>query len=270
MAMSSGKRRTTYRTKKPAKRARKSSYEMAVTPRRRQTLNTQIRALIASKKKETADKVVTLTNMTATSISCPHSSTSVDTAASGTGLYDCDADEILVNHIRIKGTCSNTALLDVDPTGLSDVVLRKLVVWFNKPLVAPAAAGTLPAITEVLLTDVIGSMPVTDAANGGRFKILSDKLFYLGTNTFQAATAVGHARVNGKNQYFYDYTVEIGKRTKFAAPSNSGTLLGGHYDSDVAGGRVDKGLIVIYTQQSGGASGGTLNDSMNTRINYTG
>lgn len=238
-------------------------------PARQLALDKQVRALIASKRKEAAD--VTRTNLafTTTLLSCLTSSTDFATAASGTGLLDCDADEVLINTVRIKGRVENRAVLDLDPVGDTDLTVRKLVVWFNKPLLVASAAGTLPPITEVLVTDAIESMFVTAAANGGRFVVLSDKKWNLGNNTYQAVTAVGHARVSGRNTQFYDYVVKVGKKVKFVTPSLSGTNAGGHYDSDVTAGRIDRGLLVMYTMfQSVGAA--IAADTSTTRLNYTG
>lgn len=229
----------------------------------------QMKALIASKKKEAADVNHSISPATATTISCLTSSTDFATAASGTGLLDADADEILVNNVRIKGSIVNQAILDLDPTGQADALVRHLIVWFNKPLLVASAAGTLPPITEVLISDSIFALPVTQAANGGRFQILSNKLYNLGTNTFQAATALGHARASGQTHQLVDYRVKVNKMIKYAAPSVSGTP-GGHYDSDVIPGRIDRGLLVMYTMYNATALTQTIVSSINTRLNYTG
>lgn len=227
----------------------------------------QLRALVASKKKDAADVTRDTASQT-TTICCLTSSTASATAASGTGLLDLDGDECLINSVRFKGEYQNTATLDLDPAGDTDVIVRKLVVWFNKPLLVASAAGTLPPITEVLITDEINSLPVTAAANGGRFTILSDKRWNLGTNTYQAVTAVGHARVSGRSFQHFDYTVKVNKMCKFAASSVSGTPAG-HYDSDVIPGRIDKGLLVVYNMVIGGGVF-TVADNTVTRLNYTG
>jgi len=237
-------------------------------PRRSRALDQQVRALIASKKRETTDVSRPQNLVGTTVLQCLTSSTNGATAASGTGLLDMDGDECLINSVRLRGVLTNAATLDLDPVGNADVIVRKLVVWFRKPLLVPSAAGTLPPITEVLVADTIESLPVTDAANGGRFVILSDRRWNLGTNTYQAATAVGHARVQGKTVQHYDYTVKVGKKTKFKATAQSGTPAG-HYDSDVSAGQVDAGLLVMYVQSvtTGGQIGTNLES---TRLNYTG
>jgi len=228
----------------------------------------QLKALVASKKKEAADVQRDNAAQTGTSICCLTSSTADATAASGTGLLDLDGDECLINSVHIKGSVDNQALLDLDPAGDADNFVRMLVVWFNKPLLVASAAGTLPPITEVLVTDSILSQFVTPAANGGRFTVLSDKIWNVGNNTYQSAIAAGHARTSGKNKHILDYTVKVNKMCKFAAPSVSGTPAG-HYDSDVAPGRIDKGLLILYKMvlQAGSSTLGTV---INTRLNYTG
>lgn len=233
------------------------------------TLDQQVKALIAAKKREAADVTRATASQSATTLAVLTSTTDFATAASGTGLLDFDGDECLINHVRIKGILSNPAVLDLDAVGSTAVWVRMLVVWFYKPLLIASAAGTIPPITEVLITDAIASMPVTDAANGGRFRILADRKYCLGDNTYQAATAVGHARVTGRSVQFCDFTVKINKKTRFAAPAASGSTAGGHYDSDVAAGRVDRGLLVMYTQVAS-SSPQFPTVSLVTRLNYTG
>lgn len=258
----------------PYANAKRSRKLLSVVPiskkaaRKGKSLVRQVKALIASKKKEAADVDRDTASLTATTASCLTSSTGFTTAASGTGLLDMDGDECLVNHVRIKGFIANTATLDLDPVGNTDAQVRNLVVYFNKPLLVASAAGTLPPITEVLVTDELNSMFVTPAANGGRFTVLSDKTWNFGSNTFQAATAVGHARVNGTLSRIINYKVKVNKMVKYAAPGVSGAP-SGHYDSDVAAGRVDKGLIVFY-QMVFGNTGQTINSNLVTRLNYTG
>jgi len=231
-------------------------------------LGKQIRALVASKKRDAADVNYTNVLLGGTTVGiCLTSSTTSATAASGTGLLDCDADEVLVNTVRLRGQFQNGAILDLDPTANYDSLARIMVVCFNKPLLVASAAGTLPPITEVLVADSMVSLPVTAAANGGRFSILYDKTINLGNNTFQAVTAVGHSRNTGPNVHNFDFFVKIAKQVKFVAPSQSGTTAGGHYDSDVDAGRVDKNLLVMYILTN---SQGAIGINVNRRLNYTG
>lgn len=237
--------------------------------RKGKSLVRQVKALIASKKKDAADVTRATADASATTVACLTSTTNFATAASGTGLLDLDGDECLINSVHIKGYLNNSATLVLDPSAYNNPRVRKILVWFNKPLLVASAAGTLPPITEVLISDSVDSLKVTPAANGGRFQILSDKTFDVGSNTYQAATALGHARCNGKTMHTLDYRVKINKMCKFAANSVSGTPAG-HYDSDVGPGRIDKGLLCLYTLYSLFGAASTVDDSVVTRLNYTG
>jgi len=114
----------------------------------------------------------------------------------------------------------------------------------------------------------LDSLPVTDAANGGRFTVLSDRKFNMGTNTYQAATAVGHARTSGTTLRYIDYKVKVEKQCKFKSVASSGTPAG-HYDSDVSAGQIDRGLLVMYTQVKDGGNT-SIATQLFTRLNYTG
>lgn len=247
----------------------KAPRRQGITP----SLSRQLKALISAKKRDAADVAQNFaTPASGTLSTCLTSSQGVTaTAPSSTGLMDTDADEVMINHVRIFGNATNVATLDLDPASGRDVNMRTLVVWFNKPLQVAVPAGSLPPITEVLVTDSINSMPVTDAANGGRFKILSDKTINLGTNTYQAATAVGHARIQGRTNQRINYTVKVGRMCKFKAPAASGaSTAGGHYDSDVSAGQIDRGLLVMYVLSSDGGNGAVPTQYVTTRLNYTG
>jgi len=236
------------------------------------SLQRQVKALIQGKKRDAADVERNSTYLTATTISCLTSTTNFATAASGTGLIDADCDEALINSVHIRGTLDNQAQLDLDRSGASSVLVRQLAVWFYKPLTVASAAGTLPPITEVLVTDALDSMFVSAASNSGRFTVLSDKVFDMGTNTFQATTAAGGQNVSGRNKQLVDYMIPVDKRMHFKTPSQSGAAgSGGHYDSDNSGqGQVDRGLLVMYTLISGSASyTANMEVLMDTRLNYT-
>jgi len=149
----------------------------------------QVKALVAGKKKDAADVVRSTVNQTATTISCLTSSTDFATAASGTGLLDMDGDSALINTVRILQRIQLTCIEDLTPVGLSDAQYRTIIVWFYKPLLVASAAGTLPPITEVLVSDNLISLVVQDTANAGRFKILYDQTDKLGTNTVAVAAS---------------------------------------------------------------------------------
>jgi len=250
------------------KRAKSQGFKRVPKPKANAFLR-QVKALVAGKKKDAADVARNTTTQTATTISCLTSSTNFATAASGTGLLDMDGDSALINSVRVRGTISNLATVDLDPTGNNDVNYRMILVWFNKPLLVASAAGTLPPITEVLVTDDAKSLVVTANANAGRFQILSDKTYNIGTNTF-ASTGGLASRVQGNNNRTLDHTFKVGKTCHFAAPSVSGTPAG-HYDSDVAPGRIDKGLLVLYTLiDTKIIAAADINLTLNSRLNYTG
>jgi len=231
------------------------------------SLQRQVRALVAAKRRDAAD-VSRSATVTTTRISCLTSSTDFALAPSSSGLLDMDGDECLLNNVRIKGGFALLGALQLDQANVSDSMTRVLVVWFNKPLLVADASGTLPPITEVLQSDSMVSLPVTNAANGGRFVVLSDRYWNHGINLHQAATAVGYVRDQGKSRIMFDYTVKIDKRVKFVTPSASGaSTSGGHYDSDITAGRIDKGLLVMYMQHVG-TQAPVL--TMTTRLNYTG
>jgi len=236
------------------------------------SLQRQVQALIQGKKRDAADVTRATANQNATTIANLTSSTDFATSQSGTGLIDADCDEALINSVHIKGLLDNKGALDLDRSDATELMVRQLVVWFYKPSLPADASGTVPPITEVLVTDTIESLPVTAAANSGRFVILSDKLFNLGTNTFQATTAVGSSATVGRNRQIVDYVVKVDKRMHFKLPSQSGAAgSGGHYDSDNGGqGQVDRGLLVLYTQVNPtlSAAWNSLN-TMYTRVNYT-
>jgi len=230
----------------------------------------QVKGLLAAKTKDAQDVSRNSTNATtSTVLSCLYSTTQFNTSAAGTGILAADADEVLINSVRIRGLMENPATLLLNPNGAYPTIVRKILVWYYKPQTQPSAAGTLPPVTEVLVADSIQSMVDNNANNAGRFRVLSDRLWNLGMNFYQATTAVGSTTSNGNHRQIYDYTIKIGKKCHFEYPSNSGTGAGGTYDSDDSTGRVSKGLLVLYTLfVCAGAS--LVNDLCTTRVNYTG
>jgi len=234
------------------------------------SINKQIRALIAGRQKDATDANRDRTAYTTTASGCLTATNGMTGVAdSASGLLACDSDEVLINSVRLKGYHENTASLDVNPDGNRDTFIRHLVVWFYKPLLVASAAGTLPPITEVLVSDELHSLPVTSVANGGRFVVLSDRMWNVGTNTYQAITAVGSAINTGKSKQYFDYTVKVGKSVKFSLPSTVGAAQGGHYDSDSPQGLVDRGLLVFYSQVAIG-NNSSVNTVCDSRLNYTG
>lgn len=233
----------------------------------------QLKALVAGKKKDAADVSrgiipAGVNTFSSTCLTVTSGWAAPGVAASGTGLLDMDGDSCLINSVKFRGSMHNTCQLLAAASASEAARLRVLTVWFNKPLLVPSAAGTLPPVTEVLITDDINSEVVTNSANAGRFTILKDKIYNLGVNTIGAAAASVSPRVNGTTYIPINETLRIGKTCHFAVPSVSGTPAG-HYDSDVGPGRIDKGLLVMYIATDAD-SGVSSTYQMNTRLNYTG
>lgn len=230
----------------------------------------QLKALVAGKKKDATDVARDTAAQSATTVSCLSSTTNFATAASGTGLFDMDGDEALINFVRIKQRISVACLEDTTPVALpGGMMMRTLVVYFKKPLLVASAAGTLPPITEVLVTDSAHALTVPDTQNSGRFNILYDKCDILGTNTVGAAAAGANPRINGVTLIEREFIVKVDKKSHFKVAGVSGTA-SGHYDSDVGPGQVDAGLLIMYCIPFQGDTNGTINHDITTRLNYTG
>jgi len=258
-----------------AKRARSQAAKDAARATKRATrarsaMDRQIKGLLATKIRDTFDTSRTFTNITVSYVSCLTSISSITTAPSGSGLVVATGNDItLLNHVRLKGYLDLPMYQDtVTYIGTRDSYVRQLVVWYNKPLLIANNSGTLPAITEVLNTDEIHAFPIQDANNGGRFVILSDRLFNLGMN-MSYANAPYTSFMSGKSRQYFDYTVPINRVMTYVQPPTVAEP-GGHYDSDVAAGRVSTGLLVLYTQVSRGGSSTVINLETKARLNFTG
>lgn len=243
----------------------------SVRSRNASSFRQQLKALVASKKRDAPDVTRNSNPLTTTVLSCLTSSTDFATAASATGILDMVGDSAMINDVHIISNLTNTCLEDVTPVGLADIMYRLIAVWFYKPLLVGSAAGTIPPITEVLVTDSVFSDIVQDTANAGRFKILYDKTYNMGTNTVAVAATGAYPRINGTINRKLDITIPIKKQIHFATSVNpiSG-VNGGHYDSDVTAGRVDRGLLILYQIPYAAGTGGTLISNMTTRVNFTG
>jgi len=236
----------------------------------------QLKGLLAAKTRDAADvnrNGGPLQNGTVYSYCATSKDPLFGEAASGTGLLDTDADEVLINTLRLKGCITQPAVVAADRTSTTDAILRQIVVWFNKPLKTADADGTLPEIDEVLTGGgggPITSMAYSSASNGGRFTILSDRTFTMGTNVLSADGAAGILSTDGNNTRVYDYTIKVGRKCKFVAPSASGASAGGHYDLDVDAGRVSTGLLVVYVLTYSAPTEARLWNQCESRLNYTG
>jgi len=235
------------------------------------SLNKQIRALIASKKKDAQDVARDRTGATSTASTCL-TVTEGFVGTANSAILAADADEILINTVRLKGYHECPATEDVNNLGHRSTFVRQLLVWFFKPLTVASAGGNLPPITEVLVSDELHSLPVSAASNGGRFVVLSDRTWDLGVFTFTNVAGTGVLSNTGKSKQYFDYTVKVGKTVKFLAPSVTGSFStqGGHYDSDTAAGQVSRGLLVLYSQVAAGTTVAVVNTVQDSRLNYTG
>lgn len=233
----------------------------------------KLKALVKGKTKDSpdVDRTVGYAGSGTSTKHCLTSSTAADTAAGNTGLLTTDSDQVRINYIHFKGVISNTCTVDTDVTGSSDVLYRKMLVWFMKPKLDASAAGTLPPITEVLTADNIAALPVSATNNSGRFKVLMDKTYTLGLNQARAAVTTSAYPSHGgaPTMIPYDFKIKIGKDMKL---TDHMTLLGGsgvgHFDSDINAGQVSGGLLVLYTQAYYGGTA-SLQDIQYTRVNYT-
>jgi len=240
-------------------------------PARSTAMVKQVKGLLAAKTRDAADVNLGITAYQQVLVPiCVTSSSGINAAPYGSGLLQTDADEVLLNSVRIRGLFSLPAVLVLDPTAHFSAKVRRLFVWFIKPLqVATAAGANLPPLTEVLVATSIEGMHIADATNGGRFVVLSDRTWDLGANTFQSVLAEGSARVNGRIGIVYDYTVKIGRKTAFKAPSTPGAGAGGHYDSANATGQTSTGLLMMYTLYTC-PNPTSITDTYTRRLNYTG
>jgi len=232
----------------------------------------QVKGLLAAKTRDAVDVNLGITayQSVVTAGLCT-SSTTLASAVYGSGILQTDADEVLINSLRVRGMFLLPATLLLDASGHYSGKVRRLVVWFNKPLAIAVAGGvTLPPLTEVLTDLSLDALPLNEATNAGRFTILSDRLWDIGTNTFQSAIAAGSARVNGRLGIVYDYTVKVGRKCSFKAPSTPGVGAGGHYDQANATGQLGTGLLMMYTLYDSGGAPSTITDTYTRRLNYTG
>lgn len=267
MASAGTKRGASY----TAKRFPRAYAKPVASRRSKPSLSTRVRALIAGKTKDSITTVRTAAHNGTTQVSCLTSNT--DFAAATLGLLVGDADTAMLNSVTVRERFTLTCLEDLTPVGLSECIIRTLIIWYYKPLLVASAAGTMPPVTEVLESDSIESLYVSETRNSGRFTVLLDKSVNLGCNTVAVAASGADARVNGQNVHFLEYTLPINKTIHFKespeADAGAASNAGGHYDSDNAAGQVDKGLLVMYTLALNPTSAGTCTITRSTRVNYT-
>jgi len=243
------------------------------------SLATQVRRLIAGKKKDAADvtRVGSGSDNSNTILySAITSSNGTTTAASGTGLIATDADRAQINHVKIRGKLELAPIACTTAQAITAVTSarnRILIVWFYKPLLDASAAAFVPPVTEVLVSSSVDSMYVPDTQNQGRFQVLSDRIFDLGRNLLISDASLGSSS-DPKNAITLNYDVKVNKSCSFKSNADPVTNLGGHYDSDVSAGQVSKGLLVFYLLKDGGGGvagtdAGSHRADIISRLNYT-
>lgn len=187
----------------------------------------------------------------------------------GSGLYKTIGNQVLINHVDISGAVVQTAVTQPGSLeGWYAPTVRKLLVWYDAPGSTPDEFGTLPPITEVMEDITIASLPKADLS--GRWTILWEKTFHLGWAVQReggtAEQDFGVYTSTGKQ--YYKARVKVDKMTTYADRSTRGSP-GGHWSSDSDLGRVNTGLLIMYTQYEAPVLMPII-DTCNTRVNYTG
>jgi len=200
--------------------------------------------------------------ITTTTVGCITSSTTVATAVSSSGLISVAADSAQLNFLLLRGFVTVA-----ESTAQTFGVVRLLVVNYIRPATQPSAAGTLPLVTDCLESDSVYSLPLSDAANSGRFRILHDSTFNVGRNAYPTTTGVDTS-VFGLQTVNINRVVRLGVQQHYViSPSVSTNALGGHFDSDVSGGLVNRNLVCLYVLTAGNVS---MTMTLNRRVHYTG
>jgi len=261
--------------KKPRTELQMRAASQQAAWQQKNTLATQVRRLIQGKKKDAADVTRYTANTFVTTIFGATSSTAAATALDNTGLIAADSDSATINHLDCRGMftldpIAATVANSIATKGEAEV--RLIWVWYYKPSTQSSAAGTLPPITDCLVSDDINSMYIQDAANAGRFQVLSDRRWNVGRALQISDSSLGQSGRGPINAAF-NYRVKVNKVQTYKSVANS-TNKGGHYDSDTANGLVTKGLLVGYLVGSkglgvAGTDAGILRATLTTRLNYT-
>jgi len=232
-----------------------------------------VRGLIQGDTKQSAVLVCGPTVLGTTRSYCVTSGAAAGSASQYSGLLATDGDSAVIKSLEISGYMDIAPLAKTAGSTLEScvpVTVRELLVWFYKPMqVAVAGGGSLPPITEVLVEDNVGSMYVDDSANAGRFKVLSDKKYRLGSNVYVTDLSLKETTIG---RIYCANKILIGKTQHFkenAVPGVYGTVhQGGHYDTNADAGQVTRGLCMLYYVSEGNA--GTFTADMNMRLTYVG
>jgi len=228
----------------------------------------QLRGLLATQRRYAFDVSRPISGINSNLSFCLTSSDISGTAVQTSGLLVTPGiDEVLINNVRVKGYIELPLYSAPTIIGVRPTIIRQILVWFNKPLLVASSAGTLPDITEVLNNSTAAALPIQDPNNGGRFVILSDRRFDLGQNCVLSVPPYTYLGL-GKPKHAFDYTITVNKRIKYVQPPTA-AYPGGHYDSDIASGRVSTGLLVLYQLCSVSDAACYYNTQIYTRLNYT-
>ena len=183
-----------------------------------------------------------------------------------TGYLQSDADSCQIKFVELRGsyTLAPLARLSNQIAALTPVRVRRMVVWWYKypTNVFPTSSRVCPGTTEGLV--------IPDSENAGSFKVLSDKMFELGTNVYTvdpaATTNVTTICQNGKVRVDFVEKVIVNKSQHYFEPPTSASKGGGWGTSGA--GVVSRGLLVMYHIYEGDA--GTLTSVCKSRVTYVG
>jgi len=261
------------RSYKRAKQASKGPYAKRAPyqSHANRTLSTKIKALIAGKTKDAQDVAhnVTVAAADTAQFCCLTNSEAAysEVAPDLQGLLITDGDSALINSITIRGSLKLKVITDAAPLASTTSRIRRLLVWYKKVKLDPSAGGTLPPVTEVLVSDNIDSLYALGNEGNRNFVVIDDRTWNLG---MAMQTTVGGADLmaQGPLSFVLDEVIPVKKTCKFVDGAQSSVSPGGHYSSGNPAGLVNDGLFVMYLV----ADDDSNNDifvTMNCRLNYT-
>lgn len=238
-----------------------------LTPREKR----ELRALLVGYKKDGADVTrIDTTALSGTTISmCATATDPISTAL--TGQLRTTNDAAYINWIDVKGAFQSRPIIGSSANAAApygEAKVRLLWVWYHKPSTPPDNAGTLPPVTDCLVSDNVNAFPRNDT--GGSFTILSDRIFDLGRAYQLNDSSLGSSGFGGKGVLF-NYRVNVYRQQFYKSAGSTA----GRYSTVSDSGTISTGLLVGYLvcQKTGGTAGtdaaqciGTLR----TRLNYTG
>jgi len=217
----------------------------------------------------TIGRTINFTADSATVPQCLSSSTPNHLAPLGTGLFKTISNQVMINTIEVSGYVLQQPWVTTGSiAGYFPPAVRKILVWFHAPMMTPVGGvgqGALPPLTEVLENQGYDAMYRTD--NTDRWTVLWDKIFELGW-CVERETLNDHEQiVTGVNKHYYNINLNIEQMVTYADRSTRGSP-GGHWSGDSALGRVNTGLIVMYTNVHEPVLMPII-DVCSTRVSYT-